>query len=115
MAREEIIGRKREIALLDSYMATVKPEFVALYGRRRIGKTFLVKKLYEESFDFYKTVLEFIKYLALKTIRLFSGQVKTSESGLFDFLNTFFHDFAFLVDYGEILAHVPQVSGNEGF
>ena len=56
MAREEIVGRKREIALLDSYMATVKPEFVALYGRRRIGKTFLVKKLYEESFDFYKTV-----------------------------------------------------------
>ena len=55
MAREEIIGRKREIALLDSYMATVKPEFVALYGRRRIGKTFLVKKLYEESFDFYVT------------------------------------------------------------
>lgn len=55
MAREDIIGRKREIALLDSYMATAQPEFIALYGRGRIGKTFLVKKLYEESFDFYVT------------------------------------------------------------
>ena len=53
MAREDIVGRKREIALLDSYMATSRPEFIALYGRRRIGKTFLVKKLYEESFCFY--------------------------------------------------------------
>lgn len=35
MAREEIIGRKREIALLDSYMATVKPEFVEI-GRAHV-------------------------------------------------------------------------------
>lgn len=32
-----------------------KPEFVAVYGRRRIGKTFLVKQFFEECFDFYLT------------------------------------------------------------
>ena len=32
-----------------------KPEFVAVYGRRRIGKTFLVKQFFKENFDFYIT------------------------------------------------------------
>ena len=53
---KKLLEEKEKSHYLISYMATVKPEFVALYGRRRIGKTFLVKKLYEESFDFYKTV-----------------------------------------------------------
>lgn len=34
-----LIGRKREIELLQATMQSEKSHFVAVYGRRRIGKT----------------------------------------------------------------------------
>ena len=37
----EIIGRERERQTLRRYELSAKPEFVAVYGRRRVGKTFL--------------------------------------------------------------------------
>jgi len=36
----EIIGRKAEQAELQLYYESKKPEFLAVYGRRRIGKTY---------------------------------------------------------------------------
>ena len=39
---DEIIGRKKEINELKKLYASRKAEFVAIYGRRRVGKTFLV-------------------------------------------------------------------------
>lgn len=38
----EIIGRKKEISELKRLYASRTAEFVAIYGRRRVGKTFLV-------------------------------------------------------------------------
>ena len=35
----QIIGRKKEIKQLTEYYNSGKAEFVAVYGRRRIGKT----------------------------------------------------------------------------
>lgn len=35
---EKIIGRKSEVLLLNQLIASPKAEFVAIYGRRRIGK-----------------------------------------------------------------------------
>ena len=40
----DIIGRTEEMALLNRYAASNQPEFVAVYGRRRVGKTFLINK-----------------------------------------------------------------------
>ena len=37
-----LIGRKKEIEELSELYNSNKAEFVAIYGRRRIGKTFLV-------------------------------------------------------------------------
>lgn len=51
----EIIGRRSQIAMLDRAMASARPEFVAVYGRRRVGKTFLVKEYFHAQFDFYMT------------------------------------------------------------
>ena len=39
-----MIGRDKEIQALRSAMDSDKSEFVALYGRRRVGKTFLVSE-----------------------------------------------------------------------
>ena len=52
---EQLIGRDRERALLDKYMASNRPEFIAIYGRRRVGKTFLVRRHFQDQFDFYVT------------------------------------------------------------
>ena len=47
--QQNIIGRKREINLLENCINYNKSEFVAIYGRRRIGKTHLVKQLLGKS------------------------------------------------------------------
>ncbi len=43
----KLAGRKAEIALLQSLLEKDEPEFVAVYGRRRVGKTFLVREVYK--------------------------------------------------------------------
>lgn len=42
--REQVIGRLAEKRVLDVVMASKDPELVAIYGRRRVGKTFLVRE-----------------------------------------------------------------------
>ena len=55
MKTNEIIGREYEIGLLNRCYTSGESEFVILYGRRRVGKTFLVKKHFEGKFDFVLT------------------------------------------------------------
>ncbi|MDQ3110786.1 MAG: AAA family ATPase [Bacteroidota bacterium] len=52
-----LIGRQKETAILNKMMASDKPEFVAVYGRRRIGKTFLIRNVFERKFTFRLTGL----------------------------------------------------------
>ena len=40
----KIIGRTKEIAILNQVQSSEKAELVALYGRRRVGKTFLIQQ-----------------------------------------------------------------------
>lgn len=47
-----LIGRKREIELLQAMIQDEKSHFVAVYGRRRIGKTFLVRETFHYRFTF---------------------------------------------------------------
>ncbi|MCC8115354.1 MAG: ATP-binding protein [Bacteroidales bacterium] len=49
----ELIGREKEIRSLTKWENSGRPEFVAIYGRRRVGKTFLVKKHFDERICFY--------------------------------------------------------------
>ena len=51
--KASIIGRKQEQEILQKCYDSDKAEFVAVYGRRRVGKTFLVKELFGDKFDFY--------------------------------------------------------------
>lgn len=48
----KIAGRKEEIALLQSLLQKDEAEFVAVYGRRRVGKTFLVRQVYKNQIVF---------------------------------------------------------------
>ena len=59
IAMNGVIGRQEETKLLERYAQSGKAEFIALYGRRRVGKTFLINSIFGESFTFSMTsVLE---------------------------------------------------------
>jgi AAA+ ATPase superfamily predicted ATPase len=49
----KIIGRTDEQYAIKQYIESDKPEFVAVYGRRRVGKTFLIREFFDNSFSFY--------------------------------------------------------------
>ena len=55
--QKKVIGRKEEIRLLNKYAASHRAEFVALYGRRRVGKTFLVNQVFKDRLTFSMTGL----------------------------------------------------------
>lgn len=44
----KIIDRKREQKILQSVLTSAKSEFIAIYGRRRVGKTYLVKTFFRQ-------------------------------------------------------------------
>ena len=47
-----IIGRKEEIRELERCEKSNKSELICIYGRRRVGKTYLVEQTYADYFDF---------------------------------------------------------------
>ena len=53
----KIVGREREIEELNELYQSDKAEFVAIYGRRRVGKTFLVKEVFQDKMSFYHSGL----------------------------------------------------------
>ena len=53
----KLIGREKEQALLRELLTTNESELVALYGRWRVGKTFLAETVYREEIVFSITGL----------------------------------------------------------
>lgn len=51
------VGRSREIEQLKMIMDSPEAEFVVVYGRRRVGKTFLVNSFFKDKFTFKLTGL----------------------------------------------------------
>ena len=50
---EPIIGRQKEMEDLREWINSDRSEFIAIYGRRRVGKTFLIKKTVGDDFTFH--------------------------------------------------------------
>lgn len=42
----KIIARQQELQSLNKVYSSLKPEFIAVYGRRRVGKTFLIREFF---------------------------------------------------------------------
>jgi hypothetical protein len=78
-----IIGRKEEIKELERLYSTGSSEFVAVYGRRRVGKTYLIKEVFKNRMAFWHTGL--------------SPYDRDKKYLLRDQLQTFFYS---LQDYG---------------
>ena len=50
--RVEVAGREEEIELLQNALLSDRSEFLAMYGRRRIGKTYLIRQVYQKQMTF---------------------------------------------------------------
>ena len=48
-----MIGRKKEFKMLQDLLNSSESEFSALYGRRRIGKTYLINEALGKDFAFH--------------------------------------------------------------
>jgi hypothetical protein len=53
-----MIGRKKEVEILKKAYESPKPEFVAVFGRRRVGKTYLIGSVFSGKIDFELTGLK---------------------------------------------------------
>ena len=90
--KNTIIGRKHEQDILAKCVESNKAEFIAVYGRRRIGKTYLVKQFFSESFDFYVTgVYQVSRSEQLKIwqeqLKKYSGNKRARPKDWFDAFN----------------------------
>ena len=45
---DQIVGRRKEIKILENALASKSAEFIAIYGRRRVGKTYLIKQFFSK-------------------------------------------------------------------
>lgn len=54
---QRLIGREEELNILSLLLNSNKSEFVAVYGRRRVGKTFLIRSAFANQFAFQVTGL----------------------------------------------------------
>ena len=52
-----LIGRLREIDALRAKIDSNRSEFIAVYGRRRVGKTYLIRTAFHQKFTFQVTAL----------------------------------------------------------
>ena len=81
MAYSSIIGRGEEIKSLERILKSSKSEFVAIYGRRRVGKSFLVEEVYKDKIVF-RAVGAYIKDKDDKTYK--QTQLDHFYEGLLD-------------------------------
>jgi len=52
---KKLIARDREIEKLNRCMEASNPQLIVVYGRRRVGKTFLINQYFDNKFDFKLT------------------------------------------------------------
>ena len=50
---DKLIGRKREWEELEWAVNSHRSEFIIMYGRRRVGKTFLVRRFFNDTYSFH--------------------------------------------------------------
>ena len=101
MDKNIIIGRKHEQAIIKNYIESKKPELIAVYGRRRVGKTYLVKSMFNNQFDFSFTGI----YDVTRAVHLsqFQKALQKYSGVIVPRLNTWFDAFDALKDYLDTL------------
>lgn len=94
---QDIIGREIEQSVLTECIASSQPEFIAVYGRRRIGKTFLIKQFFKNKFDFYLTGV-YDSNLS-ESLELFNTQLEKFSGRVWPKANSWLKAFGQLENY----------------
>ena len=77
-----MVGRKKEIEELERIYKSDKAELVAIYGRRRIGKTYLVNQLFEDRLSFAHAGLSPIEQKDMTPKERLNDQLKNFRNSL---------------------------------
>lgn len=101
--RNCIVGRKEEKAELDRIFNSHKAEFLAVCGRRRVGKTFLIKEYFEKELVF--SVSGLAKANTQKQIKNFYSTLKLYDSSFSEKPADWLDAFNLLIKY---LSCLPQ-------
>jgi AAA+ ATPase superfamily predicted ATPase len=72
-----MVGREKEIELLSKIYSSEKPELLAVFGRRRVGKTFLIRSFFKGKIDFELSGLKNIS--KGQQLRNFSFSLKDAQ------------------------------------
>lgn len=105
---EKIIGRNDQIEELRSYASSDHSEFIAVYGRRRVGKTFLVRHAFNFKFSF--SVSGIYKANKREQLTNFILQLrKYSQWESIPIPNSWVEAFSYLTRYLESLPVGPKV------
>lgn len=96
----DFIGREEERTELDMCISSNRSELVIVYGRRRVGKTYLIERHFNQTFDFWYTGRR--KIPTKEQLRQF-GRALSKYSGEKYNLSTWFEAFDALEDYMETL------------
>jgi len=97
----DIVGRIEEQRILLECYDSGRPEFVAIYGRRRVGKTFLVKEVFRERFAFYTTGI--IDGAANRQLKSFTDALNEQAGTDLATAKDWFEAFKHLKDYLALL------------
>lgn len=99
---KKLVGREEEQKILERKMATDQPELIAIYGRRRIGKTYLVRTYCQKNIAFEMTgiheasladqLTNFSMALQRATKTLVPMAIPASWVQAFDFLDRYLLD-----------------------
>ncbi len=78
---EILIGRKEEIEILEDALDSGRADMVAVIGRRRVGKTFLIKSIYKERIMYEVTGMQHADRLG--QLQNFMNQIYKYSGGKF--------------------------------
>ncbi len=94
---KNLIGREEECRVLERCYKSSEPEFVIVYGRRRVGKTFLITEFFDDRFAFRVTGV----YKKPKAIQLnnFTEELKKRSGKEYESFETWSQAFWALRDY----------------
>jgi uncharacterized protein len=118
-----LVGRKEEQAILQEALHSNRAEMVAVFGRRRVGKTFLIKQTYQAHIAFELTGLQSTNHK--EQLQNFSHQLEAVSQSLVpvrtptNWLDAFFILAKFLdrqpVDKKRVVFfdEVPWLAGNK--
>jgi len=56
--KNPLVGRQKELDILSKAQSSNRAEMVAVIGRRRVGKTFLIRSFFNNEFDFEITGIQ---------------------------------------------------------